>query len=541
MYLFLFCILIAGCKQAAPEGRLPLYCSLNKFKMKVSTSSDLAQQYFDQGMALYYGFNHEVAIMSFKEASDLDSSFAMAWWGMAISAGPNINNPFMDSAAAHDAYLSAQKALELSVNAQDWEKDLIDAIAQRYAWPQPEDRKALDEAYADAMRTVWAKYPDNNEIGVLHADAMMNLRPWDLWTPEGKPQPGTLEIVAILEKVLSRNPKHPGACHFYIHTMEASPEPEKALSAARRLGSLLPGAGHLVHMPSHIYVRLGMYDDVVRSNQRAIIADSQWVKYGGFYTLYRVHNYHFLAYGAMFDGRKALALQAARDMIEQMPMDLVLEFADFLDAFMAVPYHVMVRFGMWEDILETEAPLAELTATTAGWRYARTVALSALDRIDEAGEEFGKLKKSVDAIQESRLLGNNDVRTVMQIGLHIAEGELEYRKGNYARAFALLEEAVKLDDALKYDEPWGWMMPARHALGALLLEQGQLEKAEAVYRKDLERHPENGWALKGLHECLRKAGKTNEASVVMSQFKKSWKRSDIRIGASCYCSRSASI
>jgi tetratricopeptide (TPR) repeat protein len=526
-----------GCNKKAPEGRLPLYRSLCGFHMKTSTSSDLAQQYFDQGMALYYGFNHEVAIMSFQEAADIDSTFAMAWWGKAISAGPNINNPFMDSAAAHNAYLAAQQALKLADGAEEWEKGLIHAIVQRYAWPQPEDRKALDESYANAMRELWEKYPKNNEIGVLFADAMMNLRPWDLWTREGKPQPGTPEIVSTLEKILAREPKHPGACHFYIHTMEASPEPEKALAAARRLGAILPGAGHLVHMPSHIYVRLGMYDDVVRSNQKAILADTQWIRFGGFYTLYRAHNYHFLAYGAMFEGRKALAMQAANDMLEQMPLELVFEFPDFLDAYLAVPYHVMVRFGLWEEILAAPRPEPELTATTAFWRYARSVALSALGRVDEAQTEFDALKEAVVAIEATRLLGNNDVRTVMEIGLKIAEGELEYRKGNYQQAFALLREAVVKDDALKYDEPWGWMMPARHALGALLVEQGLFEEAEAVYQEDLRINRGNGWALKGLHECYIKQGNHKEAASIMTQFKKAWKRADVRIQSSCYCSR----
>jgi len=538
LFIFLLpAIVLIGCKKQEDKRGFPLYPSLSGFHMKLGSTNPKAQQYFDQGMALYFGFNHEAAISSFHEAAILDSSLAMAWWGQAISAGPNINNPAMDSTAAYNAWDAAQRAVHLSKNAPVLEQDLCRAIAARYKWPQPDDRKSLDIAYADVMRVLWKKYPNNDDIGVLFADAMMNLRPWDLWTAEGIAQPGTPEIVATLEKVLSRNPTHPGACHFYIHTMEASPVPQKALQAADRLGGLLPGAGHLVHMPSHIYIRLGMYDAAVIANQKAILADTTWIKYGGFYTLYRAHNYHFLTYAAMFDGRKALAMEAAREMLVQIPMEMVRAYPDFMDAYLAIPYHVMVRFGLWEEMLKEPRPATDLTATTAFWRYARCVSLSALGRTAEATAEYDSLETAISSVQESRLLGNNSVITVLQIGLKIAEGELAYRKGNYDRAFALLEEAVQKDDALKYDEPWGWMMPARHALGALLLEQGKVTLAESVYRKDLEIHPGNGWALKGLHDCQVKTGNAVEAAKTQAQFELAWKRADIMISTSCYCSR----
>ncbi|MFN0159237.1 MAG: tetratricopeptide repeat protein [Bacteroidota bacterium] len=509
---------------------------LEGFHRKISTPSEEAQKYFDQGFTLYYGFNHDAAIESFTQAAELDTTCAMAWWGQAISAGPNINNAAMDSAASYAAWHAVQQALRLSTHASPVEQDLIRALLARYAWPVPEDRKALDVAYADAMRSVWKKYPDDPDAGALFADAMMNLRPWDLWTPTGEPQPGTPEIVATIEKVLELVPDHPGATHFYIHTMEASPEPGKALAAANVLRSRIPGAGHLVHMPAHIDIRLGSYANAIRANEIGISVDSTWASQGGIYTMYRAHNFHFLTYAAMFDGQKQRAMKSARDMIGQIPMETVHAYADFLDGFMATPVHVMVRFGMWEELLAEPKPPEDLTATTAFWHYSRTVAFAALNRVDESAEEFTKLQKAYEAVQESRFIGNNPARTVLNVGLPMAEGELEYRRGNYDRAFDLLREAVRRDDALRYDEPWGWMMPVRHALGALLLEQKNYKEAEEVYREDLRLHPNNGWALRGLAQCYRKTGRANEAADIDARFDESWSRSDIKITASCFCS-----
>jgi tetratricopeptide (TPR) repeat protein len=459
----------------------------------------------------------------------------MAWWGQAISAGPNINNPFMDSAAAHTAWLAVTEAQKLAPKATPLEQELIAALAIRYKWPTPADRKSLDVAYADAMREVWKKHPDNPDAGAFFADAMMNLRPWDLWTPQGVPQPGTEEIVATIERVLALKPDHPGGCHFYVHTMEASPTPEKALPAADILRDRIPGSGHLVHMPSHIDIRVGAYDDAVKSNMRGIAVDSSWSHQPGFYAFYRAHNYHFLAYAAMFEGRRELALWGARGIGATIPLDVVRAYPDFLDAFMPIPIHVMVRFGMWDEILAEPRPPEDLQAWTAFWHYGRTVAYAALGKVKEAEAEFSELQKSYAAVPESRLLGNNSARTVLQVGLPMAEGELEYRRGNHAKAFALLRQAIERDDSLRYDEPWGWMMPVRHSLGALLLEQGKVKDAEAVYRTDLLLHPNNGWALHGLAECLHKQAKHEEAMATDERFKAAWARADISIRGSCYC------
>ncbi len=536
MYILVIVLTWTDAFAADKVAGVPLRKDLEGFHMTITTRSQEAQKYFDQGYTLYYSFNHEAAIASFAEALVFDSTCAMAWWGQAISAGPNINNTAMDSAKSYAAWHAVQQAIRLARNnSSPIERDLIHALAQRYAWPVPEDRKALDNAYTDAMRKVWQKYPDDADAGALFADAMMNLRPWDLWTPAGEPQPGTPEIVETIEKVLSMAPDHIGAAHFYVHTMEASPTPGKALAAANTLRDRIPGAGHLVHMPAHIDIRLGHYANAIKANQVGIVADTAWIEKGGFYTFYRAHNYHFLAYAAMFDGQRQLALDAAQDMIRQIPLETVREFPDYMDGFVATPLHVMVRFGMWEEILAQPKPPEDLTATTAFWHYARTVAFAALNRVVESGAEFVKLQAAYNAVQETRLISNNSVRTVLDVGLPMAEGELEYRRGNHARAFELLREAVRRDDALRYDEPWGWMMPVRHALGALLLEQKSYKEAEEVYREDLRLHPGNGWALKGLMECYRKTGQDGKAAEAETQFDKAWARSDIKISASCFC------
>ena len=528
-------VVLMGCQEPRRAGQYPLREDLAHYSREVSADSREAQDYFDQGLVLYYGFNHEAAIASFKEAGMLSPNLAMAWWGQAISAGPNINNPAMDSTATKNAWEAVQQASKLADEASPVEQALIRALTERYAWPQPEDRKLLDVEYANAMRKVWKMYPNDADVGALFADALMNLRPWDLWTADGNPKPETPEIIATIERVFQLDPDHPGACHFYIHTMEASPTPERALDAANRLRNRIPGSGHLVHMPSHIDIRLGHYDEAIRANKKGVSIDSTWASQGGFYTLYRAHNFHFLTYAAMFEGRRNLAIEASRDMLNQIPLDVVREYIDFLDGFMAVPIHVMVRFGMWAELLREPKPPADLLATVAFWHYGRTVAYSALGRVTEAMSEFDSLKGAYDATPEGRLIGNNGARTVLEVGLAMAEGELEYRRGHSKRAFTLLGEAVKRDDALRYDEPWGWMMPVRHSLGALLLEQGRLAEAEKVYNEDLRLHPQNGWALKGLAECLHRSGRHGDAAHADSLFAQSWARADIEIKASCYC------
>lgn len=531
-------IVLAGCQPANnPQIVVPIYADLSVYHRPVTTSSELAQEYFDQGLALFYGFNHEAAILSFQQAIALDSNCAMAWWGQAISAGPNINNAEMDSIAKIAAWETVLEAQKRDEGASPVEQGLIAALAARYSWPAPNDRKSLDTAYAKAMREVYLAFPEDPEVGVLFADALMNLRPWDLWNADGEPQPETPEIISTLEYVLEMQPDHPGACHFYIHTMEASPFPEKALAAADFLRNRIPGAGHLVHMPSHIDIRLGHYEDAIIANQKAIVADSVWIPAGGFFTMYRAHNYHFLAYAAMFDGQKSLAMKASTDMIEQIPLDLVRAFPDFMDGFIAVPTHVMIRFGMWEELIDQPAPPEDLYLTVAFWHYGRAVAFAALGRVEESTDEYNALVEAYDRVPDTRLIGNNAGKLVLDIGVLMAKGELEYRKENYDEAFELLRQAVEKDDALRYDEPWGWMMPIRHSLGALLTEQGHYQEATEVYLKDLQLHPDNGWALKGLATCYHMTGKHQQALHMDNLFSNAWVRSDITLKASCFCSK----
>ncbi|HKW13215.1 MAG TPA: hypothetical protein VJS69_01895 [Candidatus Krumholzibacteria bacterium] len=538
-----FALLLVSSASFAQDDTNPvpnLRSDLAVYHRPIRTKSTEAQKWFDQGLILYYGFNHDAAIACFKKVAELDPACAMAWWGQAISAGPNINNPHMDDAAAKNAYDAAQKAKALSGNASPVEQKLIDAIATRYTWPVQEDRKALDVAYSDAMRSVWKKYPKDKDVGALFADALMNLRPWDMWSPDGQPRPEEPETQATIEAVLKMDPKHPMACHEYIHTMELSPMPEKALAAANVLRTRVPGAGHLVHMPAHIDMRLGHYNDAIIANQKGVEVDKTWASEGGFYTFYRAHNFHFLAWAAMFEGRKQLAIDTIKDFEQQIPLDLVRAFPDFIDAYMGSPIEVYVRFGLWNDILTQPQPPSDLQAWTAFWRYGRTVAYASLDSLDQANAEFDKFKTACAAVPETRLLGNNPCSTVLDIAKAMAEGELEYRRGNYDHAFELLRDAVKQDLALKYDEPWGWMMPASHALGALLLDHGQGAEAEAVYRADLKRYPNNGWSLNGLAESLRQQGKDKEATAVDAQFVNAWKRADITIKSSCYCRKGSS-
>jgi len=536
--LLVLCVAVAASAVSFAQDTTPvptLRDDLAVYQRPIKTSSKEAQRWFDQGLVLYYGFNHDAAIACFKKVAELDPKCAMAWWGQAISAGPNINNPHMDDAAAKNAYDAAQQAKALSGNASPVEQKLIDAIATRYTWPVQEDRKALDVAYSDAMRTVWKKYPKDKDVGALFADASMNLRPWDLWSPEGQPRPEEPEIQATIESVLRMDPKHIMACHEYIHTMEASPTPEKALPAANVLRTRVPGAGHLVHMPSHIDIRLGHYNDAILANQKGVEVDKSWASQGGFYTFYRVHNYHFLAWAAMFEGRQKLAVDAIKELEVEVPLDIVRAFPDFIDAYMGSTVEVYIRFGMWNELLALPKPPADLQAWTAFWHYGRTVAYASLDSLDRAAKEFDTFKTVCATVPDTRLLGNNTAKAVLDVALAMAEGELEYRRGNDDHAFVLLRDAVKQDLALHYDEPWGWMMPASHALGALLLDRSRGQEAEEVYRADLKRYPQNGWSLNGLGESLRAQGKEKEASAVDAQFRKAWARADVTIQSSCYC------
>jgi tetratricopeptide (TPR) repeat protein len=522
----------AGAEQP-PRG------DLGGFHRPVTTEFPAAQEWFDRGLLACYAFNHDESIRCFEAALAEDPGLAMAWWGIAYARGPHINNPLPDPAEIEAAVLALKEAEARADAAAPVERALIAALAMRYASPPPEDRAPLDQAYAEAMRAVHAAHPDDADVLPLFAEALMNLHPWDLWVA-GVAQPWTGEILALLEAALQRSPRHPLANHLYIHAVEASPTPEKGLAAANLLRTLAPESGHLLHMPAHIDVRIGDYAAAIEANRRAIAADERHVARrgrGGLYDIYRAHNHHFLAYAAMFDGQSKVAIEAARAVPRAISPELLEAAPDFTEGLLAAPLHALVRFGRWEEILAEPAPPAGHVVTTAFWNYARGVALASLGRVEESAAALGAFDLARVAVPESRLIGNNTALAVLEVARPMLEGELEYRRGNHDVAFARLRDAVRLDDALRYDEPWGWMQPVRHALGALFLEQGRVEEAEAVYREDLSRNPANGWSLHGLAECLKRRGADEEAAETEARFHEVWARADVTIAASCFCRR----
>ena len=510
------------------------------YNRAVTTTSPEAQEWFSRGLFFCFAFDHEQADVAFRRALEHDPNMAMAYWGIAYAAGPNINNIMMDEARNKAASEAIVKAKALQESCSPVERDLIAALDKRYAEPPPEDRRALDEAYADAMRGVHARHSSDPDVAAIFAESLMALYPWDIWSPQGEPRPITLELVGVIEGGLARTPDHIGLNHCYIHTMEASPTPGKADAAADRLRDRAPGAPHLVHMPAHIDIRRGRYNAAVIANQRANRADAQRtdrVGPGGFYALYRAHNYHFLQYAAMFEGRKQIAIKASRDVVKQIPAEAIDAYPLMLEGFLAAPYHAMVRFGMWDEILAEPQPDPKRWVTTATHHYARGIALASLGRVDEARSESAFFEAAFERVPQDSFVGNNPSRVVLEIGRAMLAGEVEYRAKNYDRAFEHLRDAVRRDEELKYDEPWGWMQPPAHALGALLLEQGRLADAEMVYRADLVRHPKNGWALGGLAECLERSGRRDEAIATRAEAKKAWERADVDMTVSCYCRR----
>jgi len=528
-------LLLGGC-QGLPD--VPPHYDIGAVGRSVSTANPEAQLWFDRGLALTFGFNHEEALVCYRRAAELDPTLAMAHWGQAYALGTNYNSPAMSDEASQAAYAALGEALARLEHASPLERDLILALRARYAWPAPAERQPLERAYADEMRRLRAQYPDDADVAALTAEALMQLRPWKLWDAAGVPAPETPEIVRVLEESLARWPAHPALCHLYIHAVEASPRVSAALPAARRLEDLAPGLGHLVHMPSHIYTWTGHYDDVVRVNLAAVAADERYVEHAGRqngYTLYRVHNYHFVAYGGMFEGRFELALDAARSIPREIPPELVAGMPDLTEVFLATPYHVLVRFGRWDELLAEPEPAPEHLATRAVWRYARGIALASLGRVAEARREQQLFLTAKAAVPPSRLLFQNEVARVLEVAEKVLAGEIAYRAGEIEPAFALLREAVALDARLNYDEPWGWMEPARHALGALLVDQGRFAEAREVYEADLVRYPENGWALNGLAECLAGLGREREAAEASARFERAWARADTEIPGSCFC------
>jgi len=519
----------------------PLYEGLGSYSRKITTDSPEAQRYFDQGLAFLHGFNHRAAIRAFQQAAEIDPRCAMAHWGLALACGPHINLTVVPPPAAELAWKELNLARKNADYASPVERTLIDALGKRYANPQPADRSGLDRAYANAMRDVWRNFPNDPDVGALFAEAMMDLRPWDQWTAQGKPQPGTDEILATLDAVLKLNPNHPLANHLYIHAVEASPNPQRAIAAADRLRNLQPGLAHNVHMPSHIDIRTGQWLKAVDTNAKAVEADQRYRKiFGqpkGFLNVYIAHNRHMLAYAAMMTGQRDLAMKHIRAMVAEMPADFLKENVLQAEGNVAMPLEVMVRFGLWNDILtEPEKYTEKMWFTRAFHHAARAIASAAKSSTTNARNEQRIFLELTRLVPKETSLGNNSCEAILGVVTPMVEGEILVAEGQVDRGIEELRAAIQQEDALKYDEPPGWLIPVRHSLGAVLMKQQRFAEAEQVYREDLARLPDNGWSLFGLAETLRRQSKNaDEASETQAKFEKVWAKADLKITTSCLC------
>ena len=508
---------------------IALMDNLGDHSMKVTTADPLAQKYFDQGLRLMYGFNHAEAIRAFHAAASVDPKCAMAFWGVALALGPNYSAP-MEREAAVEAFAALKQAAKLAAGATPKEQAYIAALSKRYTYPPPEDRKPLDEAYAVAMGKLAERYPDDVDAATLYAEAMMDLRPWELWTVDGKPEPGTETILATLEGVLAAAPNHPGANHYYIHAVESA-QPEKGLPSARRLATIAPGAGHLVHMPAHIYFRVGRYEDASNANKAAAKADEQYMakfKPEGIYPMmYYPHNVHFLWASAAMEGKSEEAIAAAtkvgkivpQKMAKQMPM---------LEAFTPTRLFALTRFHKWDEILNEPAPDPELTYATGMWHYARGMAYAAKGELSKAEEEARQLHQITLATPHERMVMQHHADDLLNIAVDHLQATLMARTRQDAAAEEKLRDAVSRQDALRYDEPPPWYLPMRQPLGAFLLAKGRPAEAEQAYREDLKKYPHNGWALHGLEKSLRAQNKNDEADAVHARFQKAWPNADTK-------------
>ena len=517
----------------------PLFNDLGDHKHSVTTTSADAQRYFNQGLTLAFAFNHAEAERSFRHAAKLDPQCAMCWWGVAFVLGPNLNAT-MDAAAVAPAWEAVQKAQAMAPKVTPREQAYIGALAKRYAQEQPADRAPLDTAFADAMRDVAGQYPDDLDASALFAEALMDLTPWNFYDNDGKPlRPTTTEIVTTLESVLGRDPKHAWAIHLYIHATEASDNPARAERYADTLASLVPGAGHLVHMPAHTYLRIGRYHDAVLANQRATAADNSYLAqcHGqGVYAVgYVPHNHHFLYSAASMAGNSAEARKGAAGTAAKTDHHKEHDpsTGTATQHFAAQPLFASVRFGKWQEILDTTAPPAGLDYRTGVWRYARGRAFVGTGQLDSAESELTALK-NIAANDELKkgVVFINTAADVLNVAVEVLAGEIAASRGHAADAVSHLESGVKLEDAMRYNEPADWLYPVRHSLGAVLLSAGQAPKAETVYREDLRRNPENGWALYGLMQALDAQGKKAESAEVKKRFDKAWAHADIVLTAS---------
>lgn len=520
-------LLLVTLAQGPSPGAVPLYSDLGTHHRAISSKVPQAQQYFDQGLRLVFGFNHGEAIRAFNEAARLDPNCAICYWGTALAYGPHVNAP-MDSAGGVAAYAAVQKAMAQLATASPQEQAFIRAVGKRYVAVPSANRAALDSAYARAMGDVIRSLPNDLDAATLYAEAMMDLRPWNYWKqPSGEPYPGTTEIVSQLERVLAANPNHPGACHYYIHAVEAV-QPQKAVPCAERLASLMPGDGHMVHMPAHIYIRVGRYAEAIQSNVHAVHTDETYIEGQrpvGVYPLgYYPHNLHFLSFAATMSGQSKTAIDAAGKLGEKTNLDVARQVG-MLQPFITFRALTLVTFGRWQDVLAAPLPPADITHATVMAHYARGVAFAATSKPAEAQAELA-------VVQKQAAVATPDDKPVFDIAMHALMGEIAARGGDLNGAITHFQAAKGIEDGILYFEPPNWYYPIRHSLGAVFLKANRAADAEQVYREDLKRFPENGWALLGLTQALRAQGKTPEATQADARFQKAWQGADVTLVAS---------
>jgi tetratricopeptide (TPR) repeat protein len=516
-----------------------LFENLGSFHRKVTTSSSEAQQYFDQGMRFLWAFNHDESTRSFARAAQLDPKCASCYWGVALTVGPNYNLPLMLEPRAKVAFEAVQLAQQNSAHATPVELALIDAVARRYPDAQPIDPSnsaPVLAAYAEAMKNVAKQFREDLDVQTLYAEALMNITPWKLWSPDGKPSPGTEEIQKTLEFVMSRDPLHPGANHYYIHTVEASPHPEKAVASAERLRGMMPAAGHLEHMPAHILQRVGRYEEAAEANRKGAESDELYLKMTqplDYYTMYTGHNYQFLAYSAAMEGRRKETLEAVRNSRRVIGDEMLLAMPGF-DWYLAEEYAAMVRFGLWDEMLAKTAPNPKLQSLTGGYLYGKGVALASKGQLDEAKATLAELEKLVAGVPADATSGFNTTKDVLGVAVAIVKARIASAEHHPDEAIAQLHEAVAREDKLAYDEPRDWFFPVRHLLGAQLMAANRAREAETVYREDLVHNPANGWSLYGVSAALKAQKKAEEAARVEAQLRDAWKNADTELTASAF-------
>ena len=537
------CLLtVCGCSVLTPQGwrrpRAQLFEGLGAHRRTITTDSQKAQQYFNQGLIWAYSFNHGEAIRSYREAARLDPDCAMAWWGVALCNGPTYNRSKMSKKRSAAAWDALQEALARIDNASPVERALIEALSHRYVKPCPEDRTELEQAYADAMARVWAAYPNDSDVGTLYAEAMMIQTPWKLYALDHAPAENTPKILAALERVMEMYPDHPGANHLYIHAVEASARPEQGLTAADRLCDMIPISGHLQHMPSHIYVKTGHWERAVVQNEKALSADATYRRLSpnpGVQHWYMMHNAHMLAYAAMMSGRERDAMAAARTMWKNVPDEALRELAPYFDKWMCSVYDVQKRFGRWDDILAESPPPSFLPITNATWRASRAIAYAAKKDFENAEHEHEQFRRAKEAIPDDVKWGRNAAQKVLDVSDYFIAGEIALQKGDWTKAAELLEKSAAVEDTLGYGEPPQWLQPVRHTLGAVYLMSARYADAERAYREDLAEWPRNGWSLYGLSRALHGQGKINQAKKIDDQYRAAWTRADAPTTTSCKC------